>query len=177
MSVSGLKPTFTDKASYKAWKGDRELLYKEASRICKARKTALRDAQRRSLKHIIPKLSREYHESRIISWKLNSLLIDGKIRRDKILAWQNEIKESQEIFPLKIQDCRVVDIHFNKKHLEFSFIPMWVIKTKGKQYFVNNVSCKKEWTTTERDSGMTRGTIRVRHAEVNIDINGHAVIT
>jgi hypothetical protein len=68
--------------------------------------------------------------------------------------------------------------HFNKKHLEDQTIPMWVIKTRGKTYYVNHVSCSLSWTTKETpDNSHTKGSIKIKHCLLVIDDENNANIS
>jgi hypothetical protein len=67
--------------------------------------------------------------------------------------------------------------HFNKKHLEDSSVPMWVIKTGGKSYYVEHVSCESSWSTKETpDNSHTKGAIKIKHCLLVIDELNNATI-
>lgn len=66
--------------------------------------------------------------------------------------------------------CKEVDFHFNKKHLEDPEIPMWVIRTKGKSYYVNHVTSTVSWSTKESvDNPKTKGSIKFKNVLLKID--------
>lgn len=74
--------------------------------------------------------------------------------------------------------CKEVVFHFNKKHLEDTSIPMWVLKTKGETYYVNHVDCRKGFSTKETpDNSHTKGAIKIRDCLVTFDAENTAVIT
>lgn len=74
--------------------------------------------------------------------------------------------------------CKDVVFHFNKKHLEDSTIPMWVLKTHGKTYYVNHVDCQIPWSTKETpDNPHTKGSIKVKDCLLNIDADNNASLT
>lgn len=74
--------------------------------------------------------------------------------------------------------CKEVVFHFNKKHLEDSSIPMWVLKTKGETYYVNHVDCRKGFSTKETpDNSHTKGAIKIRDCLVTFDAENTAVIS
>lgn len=54
--------------------------------------------------------------------------------------------------------------HFNKKHLEDSNIPMWVIKCKGQTYYVNHVNVEPNvgFTTKETPDSSTKGSLKFK---------------
>jgi hypothetical protein len=63
-----------------------------------------------------------------------------------------------------------VVFHFNKKHLEDSTIPMWILKARGETYYVNHVDCSVPWSTKETpDNAGTKGAIKVKNCFVTID--------
>ena len=65
--------------------------------------------------------------------------------------------------------CKEVVFHFNKKHLEDSTIPMWIVKAKGQTHYVNHVDCNVEWTTKETpDNPSTKGSIKVKNCLLTI---------
>ena len=67
--------------------------------------------------------------------------------------------------------------HFNKKHLEDSSIPMWVIKTKGLTYYVNHVTSTATWTTKETpDNPATKGSLKFKNVDVTIDEENNALV-
>jgi hypothetical protein len=71
-----------------------------------------------------------------------------------------------------------VVFHFNKKHLEDSTIPMWILKFKGESFYVNHVDCQTEWSTKETpDNAHTKGAIKIKHCLVTIDDENCATIT
>lgn len=71
-----------------------------------------------------------------------------------------------------------VVFHFNKKHLEDPTIPMWVVKARGKTYYVNHVSCSLPWTTKETpDNNHTKGSIKIKNCLLTIDDENNANIS
>lgn len=65
--------------------------------------------------------------------------------------------------------------HFNKKFLEDPTTPMWVIKTRGKTYYVNHVSANIPWSTKETiDSSHTKGSIKFKKVLIQIDNDNNA---
>lgn len=73
--------------------------------------------------------------------------------------------------------CKDVVFHFNKKFLEDSSIPMWVIKTHGKTYYVNHVTCNAPWSTKETvDNPHTKGSIKVKKVKLIIDDENFATL-
>jgi hypothetical protein len=68
-----------------------------------------------------------------------------------------------------------VVFHFNKGHLADPDIPMWVIKCKGKSYYVDHVTCELPWTTKETpNNDHTKGSLKVKHCYLVIDDDNHA---
>lgn len=71
--------------------------------------------------------------------------------------------------------CKDAVFHFNKKHLEDPSIPMWVIKTGGKTYYVRHVDCKMGWSTKETpDNPSTKGSIKITKALLVINDDNEA---
>jgi len=73
--------------------------------------------------------------------------------------------------------CKDAVFHFNKKHLEDPKIPMWVIKTGGKTFYVDHVDCKMSWSTKETpENSHTKGSLKFQRALLTIDDNNHATL-
>jgi len=65
--------------------------------------------------------------------------------------------------------CKEAVFHFNKHHLEDPTTPMWVVKTKGKTYYVDHVTSHIPWTTKETpDNHHTKGAIKFKDVLVQI---------
>lgn len=67
--------------------------------------------------------------------------------------------------------------HFNKKHLEDSSIPMWVIKCKGETYYVNHVDVEPGvgFSTKETPTNNnTKGSIKFK-AQLIIEENENII--
>lgn len=74
--------------------------------------------------------------------------------------------------------CRSCDFHFNKKHLEDPSIPMWVIRAKGKTYYVNHVTANIPWSTKESaDNPHTKGAIKFKDVHLKIGDDNTAELT
>ena len=68
--------------------------------------------------------------------------------------------------------------HFNKGHLTDSTIPMWVVKTQGKTFYVEHVDCTVSWSTKETpDNPSTKGSIKVKDCLLVIDTDNCAIVT
>jgi len=65
--------------------------------------------------------------------------------------------------------------HFNKGFLKDPSIPMWVVKTKGKTYYVNHLEADIPWSTKETpDNEHTKGSIKFKNCLCTIDENNCA---
>ena len=74
--------------------------------------------------------------------------------------------------------CKDLVFHFNKKHLEDSSIPMWVLKFHGETYYVNHVDCTVPWSTKETpDNSHTKGSIKVKDCLLQINDSNEATIS
>lgn len=72
--------------------------------------------------------------------------------------------------------CKEAVFHFNKKHLEDPTIPMWVVKAKGKTYYVEHVRSTVPFSTKETpDNSHTKGAIKFKDVLVEIDDNNTAL--
>lgn len=74
--------------------------------------------------------------------------------------------------------CDEAVFHFNKGHLTDPTIPMWVIKAKGKSYYVEHVDCQCPWSTKETpDNPATKGSIKIKNCLVTISDDNVATLT
>jgi hypothetical protein len=199
MSVNGLKPQFTDIDGYKAWRKQFNNVYQELARRIRHQKKVLRTAQQRysntsqaigpiarvhnqvvahSANHIALMREMEKRKSMTVNaHKLCTLLNEAKLRMASITKMKKDMTAHLEQFPIRIEECDRVDFHFNKKHLEYSWIPMWVLKTRGKTFYVNHVNALCPWSTRETpDNDATKGSIRLRNCSLDIDALGVATL-
>jgi hypothetical protein len=212
MSVNGLKPTFTDKTSYLAWRKTWKLVYMELSRRIREKKQELRDlttappadasestswktgsgchvcgenhgsahyfnicAPRSSLRTAYltdttrtkraAQTQRNLFLMRRDATKMMTLLQEAKDRRDRILAMIKDV-EAQP-FPIEMEADRV-DIFYNRASNEFSVLPRWVLKTRGKSFYIDHIDATVPWSTRELDAGPTKGMLRFRKCKVAI---------
>ena len=64
---------------------------------------------------------------------------------------------------LNITETTRIIFHFNKKFLEDSSIPMWIIKVKGETYYVDHINSKIGFSTKETpDNPSTKGSIKFK---------------
>lgn len=71
--------------------------------------------------------------------------------------------------------CKEAVFHFNKHHLEDPDTPMWVVKARGKTYYVTHVTSSIPWTTKETpDNSHTKGAIKFKDVLIQIDDNNCA---
>lgn len=199
MSAFGMKPTFTDYAGYKKWRSEWKDLYAQMSQDIRSAKYQVKAVERKlaalgwnfdlswngkatpeqdAVYKQLVKLRNELPHKRIMGRKLMGLLEDAKVRWQGIKDMKKGVAEQRASFPLEVGEARNIDFHFNKKHLEFDFIPMWTLKAKGKTYYVDHVDCEVPWTTRETpDNATTKGAIRIKKGMVRIDESGLATIT
>lgn len=61
--------------------------------------------------------------------------------------------------------------HFNKGHLADPTIPMWVVKCKGKTYYVYHMESQVGFSTKETpDNDHTKGSLRFKKVDLKIEI-------
>lgn len=67
--------------------------------------------------------------------------------------------------------------HFNKKHLEDSTIPMWVLKFHGETLYVDHVNASMPWSTKETpDNNHTKGSLKFKEVLLTIDEDNCATL-
>lgn len=65
--------------------------------------------------------------------------------------------------------CKEAVFHFNKHHLVDPETPMWVIKARGKTYYVNHVTSTIPFSTKETpDNSHTKGAIKFKDVLIQI---------
>lgn len=73
--------------------------------------------------------------------------------------------------------AREAVFHFNKGHLTDPTIPMWVIKTKGKSFYINHMECNMPWSTKETpDNPSTKGSFKFKDCLLTINDNNEATL-
>lgn len=174
MSVHGMKPSFVNYQGYQEWRAGWKDLYEIASEDIRRSKNRIKELQRAG--EPTAALQREHRYKRVTAYKLMTVLEEAKIRWQNIRNMKRGIQEQMKEFPLSL-DAKNIDFHFNKKSNEFDFIPMWVVKAKGKTFYVNHMDCQTGFTTRENpDHPSTKGSLRVKRGTLNIDAEGNAVI-
>ena len=88
------------------------------------------------------------------------------------------INESNRRKQMIEKSAKTMLFHFNKKHLEDSTIPMWVLIFSGETFYVNHVDCQVPWSTKERlEHSSTKGAITIKDALITINDENEATIT
>jgi hypothetical protein len=125
------------------------------------------------------KLQRELHFQAIMARKTMTLLESAKQRWARIVAMDQQMAEQMASFPLTVENCPMIDFHFNKGSIEFPSLPSWVLKTKGKSYYVHHVDFSAANGTTREtpEHPSTKGAIRFRHCTLTLNADGSARIT
>lgn len=167
MSAFGMKPTFGDLDGYRSWLKTWKALYRRVSGDIRKARNTTKSAQRSGIDEA--KQQRELHYKRAMALKLNSTLVDARIRRKRIIEMKAAMAAQTALEPIMESDCRNLDFHFNKASIEFpNVLPEWTIKTKGKTYYVRTVDANVPWTTRLTDKGSTKGMIRLKKCKLRI---------
>lgn len=187
MSVHGIQPKFTDYLGFQAWRSDWRELYAHAGTDVRNSKNRIKhwnrvvagmpsSEQRDKICENISRLTEEHGHKRAVARKLMTALETAKVRWDQIKAMKKGIAEQTKEFPLEVEG-KNIDFHFNKKSVEFDFIPMWVVKARGKTFYVHHMDCQAGFTTRETpDHPSTKGSLRVKRGTLSISAEGHATI-
>ncbi len=185
MSAYGMKPLFTDKEGYFQWRKEWKTIYSFLSEeIKKDKKTLSVLMQERHLHYgsfqpesgSVKKFQKELVIKRAMARKVMTLLEEAKLRRDRILKMHHDLAEQKSFFPLELNDCRNIDFHYNKVSNEFSFMPMWVLKVKGRQFLINDLISNIGFKVKNTPDKSTRGSLRIPRGSVNISKDGSATI-
>ena len=190
MSVHGMQPRFTDYQGYSAWRSDWRELYAHASSEVRESKNAIKALQRKfshyddhldkmldPVRDRISSLQKEHVHKRAIARKLMTALEVANIRWGQIKAMKRGIAEQAKEYPLEVE-TKNIDFHFNKKSMEFDFVPMWVVKARGKTWYCHSVVSSIGFSTRETpDHPSTKGSIRFKKGTLRIDENGVAYLS
>lgn len=162
---------FANFTEYKAWRLAWKTAYKELSANIRATKDAVKTQMRegKPVEHVKVRTLKALARTSMASLEAAKVKMAGITRAKK--------EAEANAFPQDFTTDKL-DFHFNKKHLEDSNIPMWVIKTKGKTFYVNHVTSLVPWSTKETpDHPSTKGALRVKKCRVAIDAEGHATLS
>jgi hypothetical protein len=177
MSAYGMKPRFTNWRGYNTWLREWQVIYAEIGRACRSRKAAIRTAQRLGNYTESKQLLGKYAYDRVMATKMLTLRNEAVIRWHNIKSMLAGLKLQAEELPVRIVDAKNIDFHFNKKHLEFPQVPPWILKAKGRTYYINHLECTIPWSTRERpEDPSTKGMIRIKRGTVLIDTFRNAII-
>jgi len=174
MSIHGMKPQFKDYQGYQEWRADWRGLYAHVSEDVRKSKLTIKFLQRTGQSSAAQQ--KEHHFKSISARKLLTVLEEAKIRWQNISNMRKGVLEQRKEYPLEVES-KNIDFHFNKKSMEFEFVPMWVVKAKGKTYYVDHMECLTGFTTRENpDHPSTKGSLRVKRGTLSIDAEGNATI-
>lgn len=174
MSVYGMTPKFTDYDGYKAWRLQWKSLYATVSKTVRKAKCNTKELQR----NYDPLASKAQHDlsiDRSVARKLMMLLDEAKLLVKKLKSMRQNLEAQLLEYPLEM-DCPTIDFHFNKGHIQFPDLPMWVIHAKGKSYYVDHVDADVPWSTKEQSEKSTKGLLRFKHCSLRIEENRVAKI-
>lgn len=201
MTAFNLKPTFSDREGYLGWRRSwakvqarmthdtRDLKRRVAlahSELARLNASHLSGRQDLTEAEIIAwrryyeahtaasLLSKDLDLARSMARKVMMLLEEAKLRRDRILKMHEDIRLQNKDFPLDLGACKNIDFQYNAGQRDFPFLPMWIIRVKGRSYYVREVEAECAWRTHERPSGMTRGVLRFNRAHVSFTADGVA---
>lgn len=176
--------TFTDFAGYRRWLDAWKAEYKTLTRDLRAAK-----ARRRHDETLLcgPKqgrgivLERERAKRRVeidgLRTRARDMMAEraaARARAEKIAAAHRSV--ASQPFPLAFETCKEIVFHFNKMALDFPFMPPWVVKAKGRSFYVRHVDAMCPWSTKETPDASTKGAIRFRNCRLEIDADGAARI-
>ncbi|CAM6055296.1 unnamed protein product [Sphagnum tenellum] len=174
MSAFSMKPQFSDLTGYKKWRHQWRVIQKEVSTDIRRAKYKVKAAQREGTGGALQK---QLHIQRAMGFKLMGLLQEAKERWARLLAVRQQIAEQMASFPLTMEDCRMIDFHYNKGSDQNPDLPRWVVKTKGKTFYVKHITANCPWSTRETPEGSTKGMLRFRNCNLHINAEGEAIIS
>ncbi len=174
MSVYSLKPNFTDREGYLKWRATWKATYLHVSQLIRHRRHELKASQRNWAD--TAKAQKAFHYLRRDAAKMMTLLGEAKALRDRILAMHQSMHDQEAACPITVE-APVVDFSYNRIHNQFEFMPRWLIRVKGKTYYVEHFDSQIGFSTREMTDPNTKGMLRFRNARMVINSDGTAVIT
>ena len=158
-------PKFSTYREYEEWRAEwRQQYMRLAGRIRSNKK----------------KSGRRYQLLRNADAKIaNNLMLqlqEAKDRWQRIKAMRAQLADQSTMLPIVLDGCRTIDFHYNTGSTLYPDLPTWVIKAKGKTFYINNMTSNLPWMTRETPNASTRGMIRFRDCDLSIDKNGQATI-
>lgn len=76
----------------------------------------------------------------------------------------------------KIEKKERIVFHFNKKHLEDSNVPMWVVKYKGETFYIHHLESTIGFSTKESISNpVTKGSLMFRGKLSIVEQDGQTI--
>lgn len=174
-SAFGLKPNFTTHREWRVWRRAWASVYARLAGDLRAQKQAVKAAQK-TLDEGAAKRQKALHQTSVVARKMMTLLDEGRARMRRIEEMERQIATQMASFPLVFADCDTVDAHFNRGSNEFRQLPMWVVKAKGRTFYVNHITSDAPWSTRERPDASTRGMLRFRRVRLELTADGEAII-
>lgn len=175
MSVYNMKPYFVDAQSYREWRSGWLELYTVVSMDNRTSKLKIKSLQRSG--EPTRTTAKEMKFKSITARKLMTVLDEAKIRWNNIREMKKGLEEQKASYPVTLPECKNIDFHFNKIAIEFPFMPSWILKIKGKSYYVIEVEANIPFSTRLKETGSTRGVIRFKRATAYISKDGIATLT
>lgn len=167
-------PKFNTREEWIKWRQEWRQSYKKMSSEIRDMKYKVKDLMKN--KKYAGNEQKKLVYMRRAAHKMNTALKKAKEEASKLKKSLEELQEQLSSYPLSIVGAKEVIFHFNTMHLRNPNVPMWVVKAKGKTYYVRHVDAHLPWSTKETpDSRHTKGSIKFKNASVTI--NEEAVAT
>lgn len=168
------KVTFDKPEDFRPWRTKWRANYKQLSSDIRKHKRLVKHLQRQGRGQ---NEQRQLRFMRIMAYKMMLLLEEAKKEYQAKKESMKQLAEHMEQFPINYPKCREVIFHFNKGHMKNPAIPVWVLKAKGKTFYVNHVNATIPWSTKEViGHPSTIGSIKFKKASMYIDEDGCATV-
>ncbi|MGI4851473.1 MAG: hypothetical protein ACRYGR_05980 [Janthinobacterium lividum] len=97
-------------------------------------------------------------------------------QEDRGDAIRRQIEQQNAAFPQTLEHCKTIDFHFNRGSLEHPDLPTWILKAKGRTYYIRHFHSEAPFDTRETPEGSTRGMLRFRDCDLALLPDGTASI-
>jgi hypothetical protein len=169
------QPKFNKPEEFWQWKREWADYHKQFSEEIRQQKRMVKNHQRRGCNTAFQQRRLAYMRKN--AQLLMKLLEEGWEEYHRRKQGMAELQEQLDQYPLQIPKAKEIVFHFNKGHLFNDLLPMWVVKCKGKVFYVHHVKSDVPWDTKETPNNpSTKGSIKFKNAGVQIDKNGNAHI-
>ena len=169
------KPEINTWNDYKKWREIWRRGIKQLSADIAKSKKKLKIMQRANEEH--RKFQSVLAYKQIMAKKMHQLLVEVRADGYARLESERELEKELATYPIEFPKCREIIFHYNIGSNKNPKIPRWVLKAKGRSFYVHHVSTDGvKWSTKETPDKSTKGSIRFKNVGLVINKDAEATI-